>query len=367
MKIAVFGIRGFPKVQGGVEKHCEELYPRLANFGCKMVVFTRTPFIPRKNRVKKWKKVHFIHLWCPKVKGLEALFHSFLASLITLSKNPEMVHIHNIGPSLFLPLLKIFGLKVIVTYHSPNYEHEKWNYLSKKILKLAERIVMRLADRVIFISNFQFKKLGSLSKSQCIPNGIVLPKAPLQNDYLSYLNLNNTKYILGVGRLTPEKGFLDLVKIFSKFDNNWKLVIVGGADYKSKYYNDIIRHANQNKNIILTGILSSEPLSQLYSAASLFVLPSYHEGQSLALLEALSYGLPVLVSDIHANKEFKLPKYRYYPLADLEALNIKIKSSMKIGINNKEKKDQIEMLKQNYNWSKIAKQTFQVYNSVTNF
>ena len=48
LKIAVIGTRGFPNVQGGVEAHCQNLYPRLVKLGCEVTVFARQPYVGEK-------------------------------------------------------------------------------------------------------------------------------------------------------------------------------------------------------------------------------------------------------------------------------------------------------------------------------
>ena len=53
--IAVVGTRGFPDVQGGVERHCEELYTRLAAHGVDILVFTRSPYVPDAPRWSSWR------------------------------------------------------------------------------------------------------------------------------------------------------------------------------------------------------------------------------------------------------------------------------------------------------------------------
>jgi len=61
IKVCVIGTRGFPDVQGGVEKHCEGLYPRLVKLGVTVEVFTRTPYIPKEKRLKEWCGIKFFH------------------------------------------------------------------------------------------------------------------------------------------------------------------------------------------------------------------------------------------------------------------------------------------------------------------
>ena len=105
MKISVLGTRGFPKIQGGVEKHCESLYP-LFNAKYQITVYRRKPYV---NSDKTYPNIKFIDLPSTKIKGFEAVFHSFLATLSACFGKSDVVHIHNIGPALFAPLLRLSG------------------------------------------------------------------------------------------------------------------------------------------------------------------------------------------------------------------------------------------------------------------
>ena len=116
----------------------------------------------------------------------------------------------------------------------------------------------------------------------------------------------------------------------------------------------------------MTGFISGTPLQEVYSNAGLFVLPSYYEGLPIALLEAISYRLPVLVSDIPQNREIPLPKFRFFEPGDVDLLSKKMVELFKLGIGEEESIKEREILKEKYNWSKIAKQTFQVYKNALN-
>jgi len=102
-------------------------------------------------------------------------------------------------------------------------------------------------------------------------------------------------------------------------------------------------------------------LKQIYSHAGLFVLPSYHEDLPIALLEAMSYGLPVLVSDIPANREIGVPDARYFRCGGVEELRSKINRLSKAGLSAEEKQIMQQKLKENFNWDQIADQTIAVY------
>ena len=145
---------------------------------------------------------------------------------------------------------------------------------------------------------------------------------------------------------------------------NWKLVIVGRADHESKYCRDLEKTAKNNQNIVLTGFLSGRLLQELYSHAGLFVLPSYYEGLPISLLEAMSYGLLCLVSDIQANRNMGLPDENYFSSGDRKQLSEKLQIFTKKPLNEEQKSKQIKMLRENYNWNEIARKTREVYNKV---
>lgn len=116
-----------------------------------------------------------------------------------------------------------------------------------------------------------------------------------------------------VGRLTKEKAIEDLIKAFIQLDNNdFKLVIAGGSEYTEKYSSMIKNIAKDASNILFTGFITGSELQILFSNAKLFVLPSRHEGLSNALLEAISYGIEILASDIEANLQINLNKNNFF-------------------------------------------------------
>lgn len=351
----VFGTRGFPNVQGGVEKHCEQLYPELAN-QYHITIFRRKPYLTKGQGYIINSPFHFVDLPSTRIKGFESFYHSLLCTLYCIIKRPNLVHIHNIGPGMFIFLLKLARIKTVLTYHSPNYEHQKWGFFAKKILKASEWLATNWADAIIFVNKKQLNKFNQSiqNKSTYIPNGVHIQSKTTSTDLIEKLGIQSKQYVLTVGRITQEKGLDYLIDAFlqSKHQNT-KLVLAGGIDHVSNYAKKITKKA-ENPNIILAGYADGEYLRQLYSNASLFILSSYNEGFPLVLLEAMSYQLPILASDIAANKLLNLDKDSYFKtgdtcdLADKLTQKLSGPASISYDLNP-------------YTWSRIAHLTNEVY------
>ena len=358
MKIYVFGTRGFPGVQGGVEKHCEYLYTHLPK-NIQVTVFRRKPYI-HQNTV--YPNINFIDLPSTKIKGVEALIHSFLCSIVCVMKHPDIVHIHNIGPGYVIPFLRLFGLKVLLTYHSANYEHQKWGWLSKHLLKISEKVALTFSNKIIFVSGFHLKKQTEKiqDKAVYIPNGVSGFTRTNSIKHLIELGIEPGKYILNVGRITPEKGLDILIDAFLLSDveeKGFQLIIVGGVEHETNYFH-LLQAKSRNRKVTFTGSLNKEYLQELYSHARLFVLSSYNESFPLVMLEAMHSGCDILLSKIPATQIISLNENYYFEKGNTQDLAKKMKEK----INNLQYIHSYPI--ENYNWNKVQKLTVAVYNSL---
>ncbi len=366
MTIVILGARGFPNVQCGVERYCENLSARLVKLGCRVIVLTRAPYVDR--NIREFAGVKLVALPALKTTGLEAFFHTFIGVFVALRYRPDILHIQAIGPAIFTPLAKLLGMKVVITTQGSNYEHAKWGKFAKMVLRAGEYLGMKFADEVIcvtkYIADEMEKKYGR--KCRVIPNGVPVREASVSREALKRYSLERGRYILTVGRFVPEKCFPDLIDAFQKSGlKDRKLVIVGGADYRCKYSDDLIKKAEAADGVVLTGLLSGEPLYELYSHAGLFVLPSYYEGLPMVLLEAMSFGLLCLASDIPANRSVSLPDDNYFPARDIERLCAKLKEFIDRRLSAEERSRQIAKMREKYDWRTIAKETVEVYKKVS--
>lgn len=362
MKILVLGLRGFPAVQGGVETHAEHLYPELVKLGFDVTVVVRSGYQALKEN--NWKGVKFKKLWAPRYQSLEAIVHSLLAILYAGIARPDVVHIHAVGPALVTPIARLLGLRVVVTHHGPDYDREKWNGLARWILKLGEKLGMSFAHERIAISPVIAELVGReyCKESHIVPNGVAIPKIHNTKQILEQFGLQPGKYVLLVSRFVPEKRHLDLLNAFERAGmDGWKLVLVGAADHSSSYDSKVLTRANDMRNVVCTGFLTGLDLAEIYSHAGLFVLPSSHEGLPIALLEALSCGLPCLASDIPANLSVGLKSGCYFRLGAIDELAAKLDVAAHTLWSAQDRHNLRTWVAHRYNWPKIAVQTSRIY------
>lgn len=361
MKIVVIGTRGIPDIMGGVESHCEELFPRIAAMGHDVTVIRRSAYVDRTPDLKEYKGVKLVDVYSPRSKSLEAVVHTFLAVIKARRLNPDILHIHAIGPSMMAPLARLLGMKVVMTNHGPDYDRNKWGFLAKNVLKFSERLGTMFSNKVIVISkviaNILKDKYGR-TDTELIFNGVNRPTPTADRSYLRSLGIaDDEKYILGMGRFVEEKGFHDLVEAYRKLGDRakgYRLVLAGDADYKDEY-SERLKQMVRDAGGILTGFIKGEKLHQVMSGASLYVMPSYHEGLPIALLEAMSYDLDIVVSDIPANKLDCIDPSFFFPTANVDALADKMAEKISQGTPRR------TYDLSPFNWDTIAGQTVAVY------
>src|SRR5437588_10534822 len=133
-----------------------------------------------------------------------------------------------------------------------------------------------------------------------VPNGGILRERTEPKKIFDW-GLEPGKYILFLGRFSPEKGCHLLVEAYERLDSNMKLVMAGAGSYCDDYSRDLRRHASDRIKIL--DWVSGPVLDELLTNAMMFVLPSDLEGLSLALLDAMGAGLCVLSSDVAENRE----------------------------------------------------------------
>ncbi len=370
MKIAFIGQKGIPARSGGVEKHVERLAVAMAATGHDVVVYSRAHYTG--DTTHDFQGVSRVFLPSIRTKHLDAISHTCVATLHALFQDYDVIHFHSIGPSVFSLLLRLLrpDMRVVATFHSRDYFHQKWNGFARLCLHFAEWVTCRVPERTIAISKTLADYATQTYRKSfiMIPNGADV-RVSERTDFLKECGLKEGRYILSVSRLVRHKGIHYLIKAFQALketselpSSGWKLVIVG-AHVETKDYMEYLHFlAAEDSDIVFTGERSGEALEQLYSHAGVFVQPSEDEELPLALLEALGYGLPCVASDVAAHHEVISECGVYFESKNIPDLKQKLSSL----INRPDTMKNLSTLareraRSEYDWRAIAKRTLAIY------
>lgn len=367
MKVVVTGTRGIPSIQGGVETHCEQLYPLLVGMGVDVTVIRRRSYayaVPQAVGITAWRGVGLRDVYAPRRKSLEAIVHTFLAVIEARRIGADILHIHAVGPSLMVPFARLLGMKVVMTNHGPDYERAKWGRAAAAVLRLGERLGSRFSNRIIAISPVIADNVKEKYGRECalIPNGVTQQSVPADSvSVIASFGLSPQRYVVAVGRFVPEKGFDRLIEAFAslrrsgRIPDDFRLVIAGDADHESEYSHHLRNMATATEGVVLTGFITGDTLTAVVGNAALFAMPSTHEGLPIALLEAMSYRLDVAVSDIAACRLPELLPGDFFDAADTKSIADRIASKLAAPATPRN----YDLTR--YSWPDIAKATLNVY------
>jgi len=358
LRIAMVGQKGIPATYGGIEKHVEEIAGRLVQRGHDVSVFCRLYYTPA---AASFRGVHLLRRPSLHTKHLDTATHVAWSTAESMLRRYDIVHFHALGPSLFAALPRFAGSKTVVTVHGLDWQREKWGKVASWFLRRCEGPSVRFPNRTIVVSKtlreyFQ-KQFGR--ETVFIPNGTNLP-APRPARKILNLGLEPGKYILFVGRLVPEKGVHFLCEAFQQVRTDMKLALVGGLAFTEDYVK--LLRGYESDRIRLLDYVFGESLEELWSNAYLVVQPSTMEGLSIALLEALSYGRCVLLSDIPENVEVAencAVSFRSRDVADL-------RDKLQMLVDQPERVRSYEALARqhmhdHYSWDTVVENTEAVY------
>jgi glycosyltransferase involved in cell wall biosynthesis len=233
-------------------------------------------------------------------------FWAFTAFASRIKKDrPDVLFV----PIQIYPFWKKSSIKTVVVVHDLAFllfpGHFTW--IKRKLLAFHTKRAVLLSDKVIVPSEatkkdiLKFYKVEE-SKIRVIPHGFnanLLEMARKGDSRV--LELTNGKpYILFVGSIQPRKNLIRLIEAFeeiAKKESGLKLVICGGKGWMYEEIYAKIAKSQFSHAIIMTGDVSDDLLSSLYKNALFFVFPSLYEGFGLPVIEAMSFGLPVVCAN----------------------------------------------------------------------
>lgn len=171
-----------------------------------------------------------------------------------------------------------------------NHFHDNYKYANH-----VSRSAINLDFLVLVSSELQKFYAKKLSRSKCmcifIPN--LIDRIPT-----NLASLDNHR-LVSIGRLSPEKGYLDLLKIYNRLQKkhpSWKLDIIGDGVERENLENYIRRYHLEDK-VVLHGFQGREYIDKVLHNSSIYLMTSYTESFGIVLLEAMSHGIPCVAFD----------------------------------------------------------------------
>jgi glycosyltransferase involved in cell wall biosynthesis len=176
-------------------------------------------------------------------------------------------------------------------------------------------------------------------------------------------------YFLFVGRLVPEKAPDLLLRAFRQVEGDIRLILAGGSSFTDGYVRELDRLASRDPRVIMPGYVYGEVLEELYSNAAAFVLPSLLEGLPLTLLEAASYGVPIIASDIPPHIEVlgeQPTGALLHPAGDERELRLALTQVAGDRAGSREAAEALgQRVVSAHDWDLVATQTEDLYRAVT--
>ena len=229
---------------------------------------------------------------------------------------------------------------------------------------MGERVAATQSNELIVLSSSAegYFKQEYGRETTLIHNGVEIHKRIDPSSITEHWGLTRGDYILYLGRLVPEKRCDLLIDAFRRLDTDKRLVIAGGGSDTDAFEGNLKKLVGSDPRIIFTGFVTGELLTELYSNAYVYVLPSDVEGMPLSLMEAMSYGTCCVTSDVPECADVLAGAGVTFAKGDVSELAHVLGSLL----DNPERAGKLgesarERVRNNYEWESVVEQTLELY------
>lgn len=217
-----------------------------------------------------------------------------------------------------------------------------------------------------------FRRYGLRNPIAIIPNGVSLadlarPRLPSQNLSRAELAGSDQKILLFLSRLHPKKGLENLLQAWQTLAadfSDWRLVIAGAGDaaYETKL-KSLVQTLHLSSRVVFIGPVYGAAKSELLAASAAFVLPSYSEGFSMAVLEAAAAGLPIMLTPECNFPELVGARAALETAPEIHAIAAQLRKLLKLSTAEREAMGARgrALIERHYTWPVLSAQMCQVY------
>lgn len=350
-KIAIIGSAGIPPRYGGFETLAQNLVFNLYS-KFRFIVYCSKRIYNKEERLKPNNYAELVYIPV-NPNGFQSIIYDIMA-IIHAVRNADILLILGISGGLFLPVIKLFSNRKIITHvDGLEWKRNKWNPLVRLFLKLSEFLAVKYSDEIIAdnIAIKDYIKNRYNHEPQLIEYGgdhsVILPD---QTDLKTCFKDITEPYALTVSRIEPENNTHNILYAFSNVPE--KYIVIAGNWNNSRYGRKLRKKYNRYSNIILyDSIYDLNLLNKLRSGCEIYIHGHRAGGTNPSLVEAMYAGKPVIAYDAVYNRITTMDKAMYFK--DQEDLVKIIRDVSKPELE--ENKTNMENIARNrYNWTQVS-------------
>ena len=313
-----------------------------------------------------------------------SLMEQFELPFLIFSEKIDLMHFPHFNVPVFCPVRFVVTIHDLILTKYPTvrastlgplrywFKHYGYKVVIKNAIWRAKKIIavskftkndilqnFKIDSSKIIVSYEGVAKLGDFNKD--------LARTSSSEATLMCYNIKRS-YILYVGNAYPHKNLNNLIKIFIELKRKYSdlsLVLVGREDYfYTKLKKFVLECDGERDGVLFPGFVDDKDLGTLYGNALLYVFPSLYEGFGLPPLEAMTYGCPVVASNLASMPEILGKAAAYFDPNDFS----EFKEVLEEVINKKKLRDELifEGYRQikRYSWDDCSRNTLNVYRDI---
>ena len=372
-----------PRIVGGIARVVHDLSHKLVKDGNDVTVVTYKegdcPEFENDKGVKVYRVENYMihpNNFTDWIMQLNFNLTSKASQIISEQGRFDCIHAHDWLVAYSAKTLKdAFQIPIISTIHATESGRNSGIHDDvQRYINDTEWLLTYESSEVIVNSNYMKCELQRLfglpfEKINVIPNGINLNNfTGIEKDYdfRRKYAMDNEKIILYIGRLVYEKGIQHLIAAMPKIINGYNdtKLVIGGRGGMYDELREQARNLGIENKVYFTGYLSSKEVQKMYKCADIAVFPSTYEPFGIVALEAMLAGIPTVVSDIGGLNE--IVDHGVNGMKSYAGNSNSIADSVLTLLYNHQLCDNIvknakTKVKQEFNWNKIAKDTYFTY------
>ena len=289
---------------GGAQLHVLELCQDQLKRGNE-VVFLVGNKGPLLEKVKKLKGVRTILL--PTLVRELSLFNDLKAIVdlrrIIKRERPDVLHLHSSKAGTIGRLASIgLNCKVVFTVHGWAFTEGIESNIKKLVYRIIEKSVSRFTDLFVCVSEYD-KDLGIKEGvlSSKTPVIVIHNGSPMPNEKDVNFSVHSPIKLVMIARFSPQKNQEGLIKAVKGLPKNkYQLTFVGDGPTLD-FCKQLVKKLKLEENIKFVGF--KDDVTRYLVTNDVYLLITHYEGLPISIIEAMSYGMPIIASDVGGNSE----------------------------------------------------------------